>query len=162
MRVSSKIVYFIPCSSPSDQSALPPAEDRVLQSIEHRRLAAETGFLLPQQRLLQREYALRTLEVVHTQAPVYGVQQLSGILARPALAGACHFVLFHALRSNRRSGSREAGIHRGADRIDVAPGAEFGALPVVLRRGKPRRIHRRQPQAIPRERLAAGPQTQPT
>src|SRR3989338_6098592 len=103
MRESSKMVYFIPCSSPSNPSALSPAEKRVPKSIEHRRLAAELGFLFPQQRLLQREYALRALEVIQSQAPVYGVQEICGILAGPALAGACHSVFLQALRCNRRS-----------------------------------------------------------
>ena len=55
-----------------------------------------------------------------------------------------------------RPGARQASVHRGADRVDVAPGAELLALAVVFGRGEARGVHRRQLQAIHGERLARG------
>ena len=43
-------------------SAFDLAQDRVLPLVEHRRLAAKSGFLFPQQRLLQCKHALRPLQ----------------------------------------------------------------------------------------------------
>src|SRR6185295_6563930 len=152
MRVSSKIVNFTLCpplrSLPralfGHPSAFHPAQDRVLPLIEQRRFAMEPGLPLSQERFLQREYALRPLEVLQSQAPVYGVQQVYGILARPALARTCHFVLLRALRRNRRAGAGETGVHGGADGVDITPGTKLGAVQVVLRRGESRGVHRRQ------------------
>src|SRR5687767_530625 len=46
--------------------------------------------MFTQQGFLQREHALRTLQVVQTQAPVDDLEQVGGILAGPRAAGGDH------------------------------------------------------------------------
>ena len=57
-----------------------------------------SGSFSPVQRLLQREHALRPLQVVQAQAPVDGVEQLRGVLAGPGAPRRHQPVLLQPLR----------------------------------------------------------------
>src|SRR5882672_1110877 len=86
------------------------------------------GRFLAEQRLLQREHALRPLEVVEAQAPVDDGEEILGALAGPGLARRHHQVLLQARERVLRRGAGEAGVHRRADGIDVAPRTEDGVV----------------------------------
>src|SRR4051812_29849592 len=112
--------------------------------------------LFAEQRLLQREAALRPLEVVEPQAPVDGIEQLRGVLARPGACRRNQRVFLQALVRRLRRRAGEAGIHRRADRVHVAPRAEVLATHVLLGRGEARRERGRQLAALLAQRLARG------
>src|SRR6185295_13643711 len=83
------------------------------------------GALLAEQRLLQREHALRPLEVLEAQAPVDDVEQLLGVFAFPGAPRGDEDVFFQPLVRGLRRGAGEAGIGGGAHGVDVGPGAEL-------------------------------------
>ena len=125
MRVSEVRLQF--------KEAFLESEHRAAQLVEDRRVGAPLGLALAAQRLLQREHALRPLEVIQAQAPVDDVEQLRRILRAPGLAR--RHVACPCPRAGwrlRRLAAGEAGVHRRADRIDVAPGPEQVAPEAVL------------------------------
>src|SRR5688500_17902789 len=92
--------------------------------------------MFTQQGFLQRKDALRTLQVVQTQAPVDDLEQVGGVLPRPRTARGDHRIGLLARIGRLRRCPRQAGIHGGPDRIDIAPRSEPLALVVHLGGGE--------------------------
>src|SRR6266702_380259 len=116
----------LPCGFPgrSRISWCRPLLPGVANAFKKRRLAVHFGVLFSQQHLLQREHALRALQVIELQAPVDRFEQLPGILAVPHFRRGDVAVLFGAVVGRLGRGAREAGENARADGVAIAPGPE--------------------------------------
>src|SRR6266545_805883 len=100
-----------PCGSPERSRISSPGrfQPSLAKAPEERALAVHFGLLLAQQHLLEREHALRPLQVIELQAPVDRLEQLPGILAVPQLRRRDVAVLFEALVGRLRRHPRKTG-----------------------------------------------------
>jgi hypothetical protein len=103
---------------------------------------------------LHREHALGSFRVTELQ---HGLDQFQQTLRIQAGVGPGHrgeLVLLHPLVGGRRRHLGDAGVHGGADAVDIRPRSEPVALAVLLGGGETRRVHGRCGQHVLAERLA--------
>ena len=77
------------------------------------------------QALLQVERGLRPLHAVEREARLDDVVEVVGVGLARERAQRDHAVLLLARVARLRRRARDAGVHRGAHRVDVAPGPEL-------------------------------------